>query len=561
MQPLGRFSGRLAAALLLASLACAERDPAPDSENGPEAKSGAPSGTHTWTPDWEPGAPAAAPSAIPETDWFAAGRAAAARARSLTPNAGRAKNVVLFVGDGMGVPTVTAARILKGQQEGAPGEEASLSFERLPHVALAKTYNTNQQVPDSAGTMTAMMSGVKTKAGIIGLSDAAMRGDPAAVGPAAVATLLEQAEARGLSTGVVSTARITHATPAACYAHASERDWEADADLPEGAGALGVRDIAQQLLELSHGDGLEVALGGGRTNFLPVAQQDPEHPDTSGRRTDGRDLTREWVERAPRSAYVWNAAQLRALDLEGTDHLLGLFEPSHLRYEVDRESDTAGEPSLEEMTRAALAILSRNENGFFLMVEAGRIDHAHHAANARRALVDTIALDRAVSAAMETTSPEDTLIIVTADHGHTITIGGYPTRGNPILGIVRPNAPDGSPAGVPMNDASGKAFTTLLYANGPGHLGASKQQPEGPKHYPHYPRRMEAGSSGRPDLGEVDTEAPDYLQEGAVPLRSETHGGEDVPIYAGGAGAALFHGVQEQSFVYHAMVEALGWAD
>jgi alkaline phosphatase len=86
-------------------------------------------------------------------------------------------------------------------------------------------------------------------------------------------------------------------------------------------------------------------------------------------------------------------------------------------------------------------------------------------------------------------------------------------------------------------------------------------QPEGTKHFPHFATKVDAATAGRPELSDAETEALDYLQESAVPLDSESHGGEDVAIFAGGAGAALFHGVQEQSFIYHAMVEALGWAN
>ena len=109
------------------------------------------------------------------------------------------------------------------------------------------------------------------------------------------------------------------------------------------------------------------------------------------------------------------------------------------------------------------------------------------------------------------------------------------------------------------DNATGRPFTTLSYANGPGYTGASPEQPEGSKHYPHVPTGYTGIHKGRPDLRRVDTTSPSYMQEATVPARADTHGGEDVPIYAGGAGAELFHGVQEQSYIYHAIVEALGW--
>ena len=105
-----------------------------------------------------------------------------------------------------------------------------------------------------------------------------------------------------------------------------------------------------------------------------------------------------------------------------------------MKYEADRANDTGGEPSISEMTRKAIELLQKNPKGFYLMVEGGRIDHAHHAGNAYRALTDTIAMAEAVKVALEMTDDKETLVIVTADHSHTMTIAGYPSRGNPILG-------------------------------------------------------------------------------------------------------------------------------
>ena len=196
-------------------------------------------------------------------------------------------------------------------------------------------------------------------------------------------------------------------------------------------------DIARQLIEYPYGDGLEVALGGGRRSFLPGSMADPEDAGHTGERLDERDLTREWVDRYANAAFVWNAEQLAAIDPARTDHLLGLFERSHMEYEHDRPTDAGGEPSLAEMTGQAIRILSRNRNGFYLLVEAGRVDHAHHDVNAYRTLTDGLAFADAVATAAGMTSEQDTLIVVTADHGHVLTIAGYPARGNPILGLSR----------------------------------------------------------------------------------------------------------------------------
>ncbi|MEO8165566.1 MAG: alkaline phosphatase, partial [Betaproteobacteria bacterium] len=442
-------------------------------------------------------------------EWFHSGHAAVEKAKREIPVVGHARNVILFLGDGMGVATVTAARILEGQQHGMSGEENQLSFEKMPYLALSKTYSANQQTSDSAPTMSAIVTGMKTNDGLISVSERAARGDFRAVATQSVRTILERAEDRGMATGVVTTARLTHATPAACYAHSPDRDWESDADQPDAANEAGFPDIARQLIEFAHGDGLEVALGGGRSKFLPRATHDPEYPDKTGERRDGRDLSQEWLARHPKSAYVWSKAQLDAVDPRHIRHLLGLFQPSHMQYEHDRAEDAAGEPSLTEMTGKALEILSLQPNGYFLMVEGGRIDHAHHAGNAYRALTDTIEFARAVKLAMDRTDSRDTLIIVTADHSHTLTISGYPRRGNPILGkVVEPGHPDEY-----ARDALGLPYTTLGYANGPGYSGKSVTQPEGSKKFPHHGPGYAGITAGRPDLTGVDTTAPEYLQE------------------------------------------------
>lgn len=473
--------------------------------------------------------------------WIDQGRAALQAALQLSPVNAKARNVILFIGDGMGVSTVTAARILEGQQKGGLGEDNVLSFERLPYLALSKTYSANQQTPDSAPTMSAMMTGVKTNDGIFGFSEAVNRKEThwRDIQQYRLTTLLELAEARGMSTGVVSTARLTHATPGACYAHTPEREWESDADLPPGTD---VPDIARQLIEFSYGDGIEVAMGGGRRAFLPNSITDGE--GQKGRRKDGRDLTREWLGQFDHAAYVWNREQFMQIDPATTDHLLGLFESSDMEYEADRASDAAGEPSLTEMTEKAIRILSRNPKGFFLHVEAGRIDHAHHAGNAYRALTDTIELSSAVRKAIEMVDMNETLIVVTADHSHVFTMAGYPKRGNPILGkVVEPGHSE------PALDANGKPYTTLTYVNGRGfHL----LERGGDTSY------REPINAGRADLTGVDTTEQGFHQEALVPLRMESHSGEDVAIYAGGPMAQLFHGVQEQNYIFHVMAYALG---
>ena len=469
-----------------------------------------------------PGAAAESPQ-----KWYQDGARAARAGATLNRNQRPAKNVILFVGDGMGLSTVAAARILEGQLKGQAGEENSLSFEKFPYVSLSKTYSVDGQTPDSAPTMSAMMTGIKTNQGVLAVTQKARYNDCASARGQGVATLLELSEAMGLATGVVSTARITHATPAATYAHTPNRDWESDAELTNEAKANGCKDIASQLIDFPFGDGIEVALGGGRSYFLPNTANDPEDAGAKGRRKDGRNLPGEWASR-PASAYVWNKAQFDAIDPRTTHHLLGLFERSHMEYEYDRPKDTGKEPSLAEMTGKAIDVLNASgKKGYFLMVEGGRIDHGHHAGNAYRALTDAIALSDAVRMAASKSSAEDTLIIVTADHSHVFTIAGYPDRGNDILGKV-------VTGGELARDRDGKPYTTLGYANGPGY------RPPGP----------------RPDLSATNTHDANFLQEAAVPMESETHAAEDVAIYARGPNAHAFQGVVEQNVIFHVMAQA-----
>ena len=424
------------------------------------------------------------------------------------------RNVILFVGDGMSVATVTAARIFEGQQRGEPGEENYLSFEEFDNVALVKTYNTDMQVPDSAGTVTALVAGVKTRAGVLSVGPDAVRGECGG-NEHDVVTIAERA---GLKTGIISTARFTHATPAALYAHSFDRNWESST--PDEA----CRDIARQFVEFADGDGIDVAFGGGRSMFMTDATNDPEYPFRTGQRTDGRDLISEWRAAANDRYYATDQASFDQLPTEG--QLLALFEPSHMQWEADRGDDLGGEPSLADMTRRAIAQLE-NDKGFFLMVESGRIDHAHHAGNARRALVDTIAYADAVAAAVEATDATNTLIVVTADHSHTMTIAGYPERGNPILGFA---AVDGEV----QKDLAGNAYTTLGYANGPG--------------------ATEIAATGR---GELDPQHVDYIQDATVPMYAETHGGDDVAAYGHGLGADGIRGVMDQHEIYDVLARAL----
>jgi alkaline phosphatase len=485
-------------------------------------------------------APAVAGDGVDTDRYFKDGQETLAVRRAVKPNKRPAKNVILFIADGMDPTTVAAARIFDGQTRDEEGEENFLAFERFPHLAMAKTYNTDAQVPDSAGAASAMATGVKTKIGVLSLSDAVVSGNCASVAGAMVPTLAELGERAGLATGVVSTSLITDATPAAMYAHAPTRSWQRDAALTPEAVENGCTDIARQLVEFAEGDGVDVALGGGRANFLPAETADPEVADVKGGRRDARDLAAEWTAKGNNHLYVWNKEGFDAVDPATGPKLLGLFEPSVMEYEADREMDGAGEPSLVEMTKKAIEILRNDRDGFFLMVEGGRVDHAHHSGNAARALRDAQIFAQAVAAADAMTNDKDTLIVVTADHGHTLTFSGYPKKGNDILGLVSASPEDEAQRAGHALAADAKPYTTLGYQNGPGSVLLGQQKP-----------------GERRDLTPAEVGDVNFKQQSAIPSASETHGGQDVTIYAKGPRAYLFGGVVEQSYVFHVIDDAL----
>ena len=487
-------------------------------------------------------------------DWYTQGEQTLQQMLNTQPNTNQAKNVIIFISDGADSVVHTASRILDGQLQGQDGESNVLSFENFPNVALVKTYNVNAQVPDSAGTATAWNSGVKTDMGVLGASADVERGDCASMQGNEVTLLFELAEQAGMSTGNVSTARITHATPAATYAHSPDRDWEDDGALPDEAKQQGCTDIASQLVNFPFGDGMEVALGGGRRHFMPDTMADPENEGEMGNRADGQDLPQVWLDKQPNSAYVWNQEQFDAVDPAQTDHLLGLFERSHMQYESDRADDPAGEPSLSQMTSKAIDILSKNDQGYVLQVEAGRVDHALHGGNAYRALTDDIEFARAVQTALDKVNLDETLIIVTSDHGHVMTFAGYPERGNPVLGLVQGVGEEGGAGGVTLA-ADGKPYTTLGFYNGPGSVFAEDEEDAA--------TGSETGGAqmaemSRPDPSSADVQSEDYQQQAVVPLGSETHGGSDVAAYATGPQAFLVRGVVEQNYLFHVIDHALG---
>ncbi|BFZ23548.1 hypothetical protein BsWGS_26586 [Bradybaena similaris] len=462
-----------------------------------------------------------------QEEWLNAGRQELRRAMKVSKrqNTNLARNIILFVGDGMGISTVTASRIRGGQLRGEDGEENLLFFERFPHVGLVKTYSADSQVTGSAAAGSAILTGVKINSGVLGCDSRVKKGNCTAFTPdTKLRTILHAFIDEGLSTGIVTNSRITHATPASAYAQTPHRAWEGDVDLPDDEDCAHVDDIAKQLI-LNNAD-IKVILGGGRRYFLDNCTQDPVLGTIDPhQRRDGLNLVDEWVrDKINRNAsyrYVWEKADFDTVDSNTTDFLLGLFNPSHMDFDLHDSNQGVNrtEPTLVEMTQKAIEVLSKDPKGYFLMVEGARIDFGHHANSAITAITETLDLDEAVHTAVRMTGSHETLIVVTADHSHAFAIQGYAPRGHDILGTADP--------GLDIGPLDGLPYTTLGYTNGP--------------------------VFGREDLTHVDTGSAGFRQSGCIPVSIETHAGEDVSVYALGPMAHFFHATHEQNYLYHVM--------
>ncbi|XP_017868774.1 PREDICTED: membrane-bound alkaline phosphatase [Drosophila arizonae] len=440
-----------------------------------------------------------------------------------------AKNVILFLGDGMSIHTITATRNLLGDSS------EKVYFEKFPYTGLSKTYCVNRQVADSACTSTAYLGGVKGNYGTIGVNANVSRYDcnAAYVEQNQVDSIAKWAQDAGKDAGIVTSARVTHASPAGAYAHISDRNWENDAEVrAQGCDPEVSIDIARQLVEWEVGKKLKVILGGGRQMFLNETVRDEVgHP---GYRQDGRNLIKDWLAdkqaQNASASYVWSRKGLTEVDLDNTDYLLGLFANGHLPYDGDRErspkNSHLADPSLTELTEAALKILRKNEKGYFLFVEGARIDMAHHSNYARRSLEDTAEFARAIQKAREMTDVEDTLIVVTSDHSHVMTINGYPLREQEITGLANSLADDERP------------YNILSYANGPGYAGTYTK------------------ADGRKPISQKHTENPMFVNPAMVPLSADTHGGDDVAVFASGPFAQYFSGNYEQTNIPAMMARA-----
>ncbi len=337
---------------------------------------------------------------------------------------------------------------------------------------------------------------------------------------------------QGKKVGIVSTARITHATPAAAYAHVSERNWEGYDTIYFGANQAqqGCSDIAHQLMLRS--PPIDLIFGGGRRYFFPNSTRDLENSTLYNSRTDNRSLVDEYWQ----GHFIWNKTEMNKIELGSTRPILGLFERDHMQYETDRLMNGNDEPSLTEMTTFAIEHLSKFNQGFFLLIEGGRIDHGHHETRPRYALDEYVQFDHSIGKAKQLLKEknviDDTLIVVTADHSHVFTFGAYSSRGSNILGF-------GSLEQLNVSDIDKLPINIIAYGNGPNFRSARNAT---------Y-------------LSSLDTNSTKYLAPTALPMKAETHGGEDVPIYAQGPWSHLFIGTMEQHAIAHKMAYAACWGD
>jgi len=472
-----------------------------------------------------------------------------------TPKGRVAKNVILFIGDGMSMAHRTAARILsKGLAEGRYGGE--LAIDDMPVMALVSTSGSDSVVTDSANSMSAYTTGHKSCVNAMGIYCARNKGTQ---DHPRFENLTELVKRKlGLAVGVVTNTEIEDATPAAMVAHTRRRT---DYD-----------DIVRAFGELKP----EVIMGGGWPNWLPAGEKD-------GKRADGEDYIAKM--KAAGYAYVQtNAALTEAAARSDTTHLLGLFNKLNIDGVLDRRILKAGtvalypdQPDLTDQVRTALQVLSRNDKGFMLMVESGRIDKYSHSLDWERAVYETIMLDNAVRVAKDFAGTrEDTLIIVVADHAHPISIiGTYDDAGGESLRDklqiydkakfpnYQPADADGYPPSVWVSRR-----LAVVFAAFPDHCDIARPFVAG-ENTPAVAAPQASGQEADPKAkkvmvaNEANCAVPGAMRRGGnLPFTAGNgvHSADDVVLTAMGPGSGQFHGRIDNTRVFRAIATALGLA-
>lgn len=454
----------------------------------------------------------------------------------------RAKNVIFFLGDGMGTPAITAARILsKGMTEGK--YHGLLNMDQAEYRGLVGTSGVDSIATDSANSMSAYMTGHKSSVNAMAVYEGNDPDPDKHPRVENVAELLKRT--RDMAIGVVCTAEVQDATPAAVFAHTRRR-----------AEYLEIMDqalVAEQQPS--------VWMGGGAAYFWPQSQE-------GSRRDDDRDVVDEFKQQG--FAFASSRAELKAASAGGApDKLLGLFHPRTMNVYLDREHDkkpdVLGEwrdqPTLMEMTESALAVLEQSDTGFFLMVEGASIDKMEHPLDGPRAVYDCIELDQAIGVARQwAEGRDDTLIVVTADHNHSMSIVGTHDRreddGRAANGVY-------GDAGFPTyTDADGDGFpddpdpdVQLLFgwSNHPDHTDDFQHNPTFLQPALIDPATGKAVPNPQRDPGAE-------LQTGNLPDNQTNcvHTVEDVSVFAFGPGAARFNAFLDNTELFFAMMDALG---
>lgn len=455
----------------------------------------------------------------------------------------RARNVILFIGDGMSVAHRTAARILsKGIREGKSNGE--LAMDDMPAMALVSTAGTDSVITDSANSMSAYTTGHKSCVNALGVYCA---NNKKSLDHPRVETIAELVKRRlGSAVGVVTNSEIEDATPAGMVAHTRRRS--------------DYNDIVDMFREV----GPDVILGGGSANFLPKSVP-------GSKRTDETDYI--GVFKARGYTYAATASELKAAAADkGTDKLLGLFNTGNIDGALDLKFLKKGsvakfpdQPDLVEQTKAALDVLARKPNGFVLMVESSRIDKYSHSLDWERAVYDTIMLDKAVEAARDFAKDrDDTLIIVVPDHAHPVSLvgtfiddrpGQLPRDKLATYGEAGyPNYPAADAAGYPPSVDVTRRLAVMFGAY-PDHCFSVKPSLEG------EPTPAVKGPDGKTAVANESGCRPGTVRLfGNLPFDqlSGVHSGDDVILTAMGPGSELFHGHVDNTRVFRVMATALG---
>ena len=460
----------------------------------------------------------------------------------------KAKNVILFIGDGMSPAHRVAARLLaKGIAEGkALGK---LAIDDMPHMALVATAGSDSIITDSANSASAYATGHKSAVNAMGVY-ADRTPDP--LDDPRVETVTSLAQRRqDMAIGIVTNTEIEDATPAAMVAHTRRRT-EYDC-------------IVEQYFAAKP----DVLMGGGRANFLPKSEN-------GSRRRDESDFVAQF-RAAGYSLALTGPEMVSAAKDPSTTKLLGLFTLGNMDGALDRKflkGGTVGkfpeQPDLTEQVGAALEVLSKNPSGFFLMVESGMIDKYTHLLDMERAVYDTIMLDNAVRLAREWAAAhgDDTLILVIADHNHPIgllgTIDDDMTKETPapLRERVRvyeragfPNYPAPDAEGYPARvDVSRRL--ALFSASLPDHYETLRPKLDNPN------EPTVAGKDANTYVAnERYKSVPGAaLRLGNLPamINADVHSGEDVILTATGPGSERVRGQMDNTEVFRVIAEALG---